>query len=182
MAGASPEPAFGTPMQLGFVVPDLEAAVRHWTALGVGPFFLLEHIAFAECQYRGRPAQIDLSVAVGQWGAVQVELIRQHDTTPSIYTSFDGSRSGGLQHVGVMTDSVAGHLARLARRGIEPVQSGSTANGIRFAYVNTDELAGGHPGGMIELIEKGPAIDGFFRLVRESSIGWDGREPLRRPG
>lgn len=182
MAGTEPHAAFGPPMQLGFVVPDLEAAVRHWTCLGVGPFFLLEHIEFAECRFRGQPVKIDLSVAVGQWGAVQVELIRQHDAVPSIYTTFDGSRAGGLQHVGVMTDSVADQLLRLGRLGIEPVQSGSTANGIRFAYVNTDVLPGAHPGGMIELIERGPAIDGFFRLVRDSSVGWDGSNPLRRPG
>lgn len=181
--GSAPNlPAFGPPMQLGFVVPELAAAIRHWTSLGVGPFFLLEHIVFAECRYRGKPAKIDLSVAVGQWGAVQVELIRQHDSTPSIYTDFDGSRAGGLQHIGVMTDSVAGDLERLGRLGIEPVQSGSTANGIRFAYVNTDALPGGHPGGMVELIERGPAIEGFFRLVRESSVGWDGSEPVRRLG
>jgi hypothetical protein len=174
--------ALGLPMQLGFVVPDLDAAIRHWVSLGVGPFFLLEHIAFAECSYRGKPARFDLSVAIGQWGPVQVELIRQHDDVPSIYTRFDGSRAGGLQHVGVMTDSVAADLERLAPLGIEPVQHGSTANGIRFAYVNTDALPGAHPGGMVELIERGPAIDGFFRLVREAAAGWDGRDPLRRPG
>jgi hypothetical protein len=176
------QPPFGPPMQLGFVVPDLPAAIRHWVSLGVGPFFLLEHIDFAECRYRGRPANFDLSVAVGQWGAVQVELIRQHDAVPSIYTEFDGSRAGGLQHVGVMTDSVAADLERLGRLGIEAVQSGSTANGIRFAYVNTDTRPGGHPGGMVELIERGPVIDGFFKLVRESAVGWDGSDPVRRPG
>lgn len=182
MGGTQAQPAFGPVMQLGFVVADLEAAIRHWTSLGIGPFFLLEHIEFAECRYRGQPTKIDLSVAVGQWGPVQVELIRQHDDVPSIYTTFDGSRAGGLQHVGVMTDSVADHLARLGRLGIQPVQTGSTANGIRFAYVNTDALPGAHPGGMLELIEHGQVIDGFFKLVRESSVGWDGRNPVRRPG
>lgn len=182
MAGAPALPVFGPAMQLGFVVPDLEAAIRHWASLGIGPFFLLEHIEFAECQYRGKPAKFDMSVAVGQWGPVQVELIRQHDAVPTIYTEFDGARAGGLQHVGVMTDSVADQLARLAGLGIEPVQSGSTANGIRFAYVNTDALPGAHPGGMIELIERGRAIEGFFRLVRESAAGWDGSDPVRRPG
>lgn len=171
---------FGPVMQLGFVVPDLEAAVAHWARLGVGPFFLLEHIQFAECVYKGAPARFDMSVAVAQWGPVQVELIRQHDAVPSIYTDFDGSRAGGLQHVGVMTDSVADHLERLAAHGVTPVQSGSTANGIRFAYVDTDRLPGAHPGGMIELIEHGPAIDGFFAMVRRAAEGWDGRDPLRR--
>ncbi len=171
---------FGPVMQLGFVVPDLEAAASHWARLGVGPFFLLEHIRFAECRYQGAPVDFDMSVAVGQWGPVQVELIRQHDATPSIYTDFDGSRSGGLQHVGVMTESVEAHLERLAPHGILPVQQGATANGIRFAYVNTDRLPGAQPGGMIELIEHGPAIDGFFAMVREAAGTWDGSRPLRR--
>jgi hypothetical protein len=170
----------GPVMQLGFVVPDLERAAGHWARLGVGPFFLLEHIQLAECSYRGAPVSFDMSVAVGQWGPVQVELIRQNDAVPTIYTQFDGSRAGGLQHLGVMTDSVADHLERLAAHGIAPVQAGSTANGIRFAYVNTDVLPGAHPGGMIELIEHGPAIDGFFAMVREAAENWDGSRPLRR--
>jgi methylmalonyl-CoA/ethylmalonyl-CoA epimerase len=173
---------FGPAMQLGFVVPDLEAAALHWARLGVGPFFLLEHIQYAECRYRGQAVSFDMSVAVAQWGEVQVELIRQHDPTPTIYTDFADTSGAGLQHVGVMTDSVAAQLERLSARGISPVQSGSTANGIRFAYVDTDALAGGHPGGMIELIERGPAIDGFFAMVRAAAVGWDGERPLRRLG
>lgn len=173
---------FGPVMQLGFVVPDLEAAARHWVSLGVGPFFLLEHISFAEVRYLGRETRFDMSVAVAQWGGVQVELIHQHDAAPSIYTDYAGAKLGGLQHLGVMTDSVPAHLERLAVHGVTPVQVGATGNGIRFAYVNTDRLPGASPGGMIELIEHGPAIDGFFHVVKKASIGWDGRDPLRRLG
>jgi hypothetical protein len=81
-----------------------------------------------------------------------------------------------------MTDSVEAQLATLAARGISATQSGSTANGIRFAYVDTDALPGAHPGGMIELIERGPAIDAFFSFVRAAADGWDGDRPLRRLG
>lgn len=182
MSGAVKPTLFGPVMQLGFVVPDLEAAALHWAKLGVGPFFLLEHIQYGACEYRGRPVSFDMSVAVAQWGEVQVELIFQHDSVPTIYTTFPGASAGGLQHLGVMTDSVDAQLAQLAERGIRPVQSGSTANGIRFAYVDTDELPGSHPGGMIELIERGPAIDGFFAMVRAAASGWDGDRPLRRLG
>lgn len=173
---------FGPVMQMGFVVPDVERAAKHWAGLGVGPFFLLENIEFATCHYLGKPVKFGMRVAVGQWGAVQVELIQQTDAVPTIYTQFDGSKHGGLQHLGVMTRSVADDLATLKARGIDAVQAGSTANGINFAYVNTAELGGGHPGGMIELIEHGPAIDGFFDLVRQAAVDWDGRDPLRRLG
>jgi len=60
------------------------------------------------------------------------------------------------------------------------VQWGSTGNGIHFAYVASDRVPGGHPGGMIELIEHGPAIDGFFAIVKKAALGWDGSKPLRR--
>ena len=165
-------------MQNGYVVRDLERAARHWTqVVGVGPFYLLEHIDFGEVLFRGKPTQIDLSVAVAYWGDMQVELICQHDDSPSIYTEFARAKGEGLQHVGVMTDSIPDHLQRLKAAGVEPVQWGATANGIRFAYLGTDE----HPGGMIELIERGPVIEGFFKMVRAAAQGWDGRDPIRRP-
>ncbi len=170
-------PRFGPVMQLGFVVPDLERAMAHWTGtVGVGPFYVMSHIKFAEALYRGKPTDADISVAVAQWGEVQVELIQQYNDSPSIYSDFSGRAQGGLQHVGVMTQSVHDDLASLRPLGIEAVQQGSTANGIRFAYISTDQ----HPGGMIELIEHGPAIDGFFAMVREAAQGWDGSNPVRR--
>jgi methylmalonyl-CoA/ethylmalonyl-CoA epimerase len=172
-----PTTRFGPVMQLGFVVPDLERAIAHWSGtVGVGPFYVLEHVQFAETFYKGTPITVDMSVAVGQWGPVQVELVQQFNDALSIYTEFPGRDLGGLQHVGVMTDSVERDVTQLRAAGIDPVQWGSTANGIRFAYLSTDQ----HPGAMIELIEHGPAIDGFFALVREAARDWDGSEPVRR--
>lgn len=168
---------FGPVMQLGFVVPDLEHAMRHWLdKVRLGPFFVLEHVKFAQVLHRGKPTDIDMSVGLAQWGEVQVELIQQFNDAPSIYTEFAGRRQGGLQHLGVMTNSVADDLARLKKVGIAAVQQGHTGTGIRFAYVDTDD----HPGAMIELIEAGPAITGFFQLVRDAAQGWDGNEPIRR--
>jgi methylmalonyl-CoA/ethylmalonyl-CoA epimerase len=168
---------FGPVMQLGFVVPDIEQAMQHWLGkVGLGPFYQIENVQYAEAYHRGLPANIDMTVALAQWGAVQVELIQQRNEVPSIYTEFPGRKLGGLQHLGVMTRSVAADLGALRAEGIEAVQWGATANGIRFAYVATDA----QPGGMIELIEHGPAIDGFFDLVRTSAEGWDGRDPIRR--
>jgi len=171
-------PRFGPVMQLGFVVPDLERAMEHWTGtVGVGPFFVLSHVRFAETMYHGKPTQIDMSVGVAQWGAVQVELVQQFNDAPSIYQDFPGRALGGLQHLGVMTHSLADDLVRLQQAGITPTQRGHTANGIRFAYVATDQH---HPGAMIELLEHGPAIDSFFSMVRDAAKDRDGHQPVRR--
>jgi len=111
------KPRFGPVMQLGFVVPDLDQAMEHWTGtVGVGPFFVLSHIQFAEVLYRGKPTDADISVAVAQWGEVQVELIQQFNESPSIYSHFPYRAQGGLQHVGVMT---AGTIAHLRRRDLD---------------------------------------------------------------
>jgi len=170
---------FGPIVQNGYVVSDLERAVHHWSGVvGVGPFFLLEHVQFARLQLRGRPTQVDMSVAVAYWGAIQIELIVQHNQADSIYSEFLARSGVGLQHVGVMTDSVARALEHLQARGVDPVQWGSTASGIEFAYVSTDF----HPGAMLELIEHGPAIDSFFRMAYEAAQSWDGTRPLRRVG
>lgn len=167
---------FGPIVQNGFVVRDLEAAAKHWSErLAVGPFYVIEHVAFGPSFFRGSPLNLDMSVAVAQWGEIQIELIVQHDSSASIYTEFAAQHGEGLQHVGVLTDSVEEHLERLRPLGIEPVQWGVTAAGMRFAYVSTDA----HPGAMIELIETGAAVQAFFAKVRNCAATWDGTRPLR---
>lgn len=171
------QPLFGPIVQNAYVVQDIEAAVAHWSGkIGVGPFYLMEHVAFGAVQFRGAPLSIDMSVAIAQWGPVQVELITQHDATPSIYTEFAARHGEGLQHVGVLCDSVEAELERHRADGVLPVQWGATAAGMRFAYLDTDA----HPGGMIELIENGPAVEAFFAMVKKGAANWDGSRPLRR--
>ena len=47
---------FGEIRQNGYVVHDIEAALRHWTGvLGVGPFFHFERVPIDDFRYRGEP-------------------------------------------------------------------------------------------------------------------------------
>lgn len=166
---------FGPVMQNGFVVADLAAAIEHWArTMQVGPFFVFERVAFKEAWYRGKPAtDIDLTVAIAYWGELQIELIRQRNDVPSIYTDFQSRGLTGLQHMGVMSDDLDADLARLKAHNVVPVQHGSTA-GMRFAYVNTDH----HPGGMVELIEATPRARAFFGRIRQAARDWDGRDAI----
>lgn len=167
---------FGPIVQMGYLVPDIERAIDHWTRmLGVGPFFLIEHTPFTELYYRGQPVTVDQSAALAQWDDMQIELVEQHNDVRCVNTDFAGRERGGLQHLGVMCGSVAAERERLAREGVETVQWGAVSE-IRFAFLDT----GQHDGLMIELIEEGPAIREFFTMVREAARDWDGSEPLRR--
>lgn len=169
----------GPVMQNAFVVADLERAIAHWTeVMGVGPFFLFEHIAFEDYQFRGRTVPpIDLTIAIAYWGGLQIELIRQLDDAPSIYTEFRAAHGCGMHHMGVMSQALDADLAALGSRGVQPVQRGSLP-GMRFAYIATDH----HPGGMIELIEATRGARALFERMHEAAQSWDGRDPVRRVG
>ncbi len=166
----------GSIMQLAHVVDDIEAAVVHWTGtLGAGPFYLLPHLQLVQPQYRGRPTNIDCSIALGFSGGVCVEFIQQHDTGPSVFRELLDRSGPGFHHWGVMTESFDAELARLDAAGHGTAFSGAVAVGGRFAYVDTVAALGG----MTELIELTPPVADLFRFLGDAAGGWDGREPLR---
>ena len=52
--------------------------------------------------YRGKPSNIDLDIAIGNSGDVQIELICQNDKEPSIYKEAVDAGRVGLHHIGLM--------------------------------------------------------------------------------
>jgi len=94
----------GPATQLGFVVPDVEAAMRHWIdTFGVGPFVCMERGTAqpAPVTYlRGKPTVVELKLAFGFLGGTQIELIEQTNDAPSPYRSFLDAGREGLQHLG----------------------------------------------------------------------------------
>ena len=62
---------FGPVVQQGYVVPDIQAAMRHWIARGIGPFFIEEHIR-PKGEYDGGSIRPDLSAAFAYSGDQQV--------------------------------------------------------------------------------------------------------------
>lgn len=166
---------FGPIFQSGYVVDDCDAAARHWAeTLGVGPFFVLRHIRFKECFYRGEPTDADLSVALAYSGEHQIELVQQHNHAPSIYTDFLKRAPYGLQHVGAITDNLDRALDEHGLRN-RRVQWGETEAGQRFAYVDT--CLG--EGTMLELIEADRNMIDAFAHMRHKAVEWNGEHPVR---
>jgi len=167
--------AFGPLMQNGFAVDDWRKAADHWiNVMGVGPFFLMRHIEFEWCEFRGQPVELDLTVALAYSGEQQIELVQQHNDAPSIYTEFLAHNPPGLQHLGVLVDDLPATLDAHALRS-RIVQQGRTVGGIDFAYVDT----GGHNGTMVELIQAGDAVRNAFDRMRRAAQNWDGQDPIR---
>jgi hypothetical protein len=92
---------FGGIRQIGMVVRDPRAAMLYWAeVLGVGPFFVSEDVTFEAYRYRGRPMPSPVvTLGYAQAGDLQIEVIAQHDDTPSCYLEFLASGREGLQHL-----------------------------------------------------------------------------------
>ena len=173
---------FGDVRQNGYVVPDVEAAMAHWTrVLGVGPFFYFERVPIEEFSYRGKPSPLVASIALANSGPLQIELIQQRNDAPSMYRDFLARVSeGGLQHVAYWTEQFDADLARHTEAGYEVGQSGRIGENGRFVYFDTESGSSSGPGTVVELSEVSGGKGRFFAKIREIAAEWDGSDPIRR--
>lgn len=161
----------GGPVQLAYAVDDVRAAAAGWAPVGVGPFFVMEHIELGATRINGTPATFDHSSAYGWWGDVMFELICQHDTPGS--DRIVGT--DGLHHVAHFVDDLDAVSTGLIRDGHAEVLRAETSNGMGFAF-HDGGAARGH---LIEIYEPVPRLRAFYDMVRDASIGWTGNDPVR---
>jgi hypothetical protein len=167
---------FGPVRQVAWLVHDIDKAMRHWTqVMGVGPFFLLDHIAPKGSTFRGKPTAIELSIALSQSGPVQIELIQQHNDAPSQFSEMLARGIEGQHHVAFWTDTFDADLAKYLGQGLEVL---STANAApdRNVFFTVE----GHPGTLIELSETSGPKGRFFERIAEIAARWDGKDPVRK--
>ena len=173
---------FGPIRQIAFVVRDLDRALQYWThTLGVGPFFALRRLSPEQYRYRGQPSPAPVvSIALGNSGDLQVEIIQQHDERASAYRDFLNSGREGLQHVSAWLTrmeydaTMAAHLKEggtVAHEGVIP------GSGVRFAYFATDSAPGGLMYEIADVMDS-PAYT-LMQMVAAAARDWDGGEPIR---
>ena len=168
---------FGDLRQIGIVVRDIEAAMRHWVDVcGVGPWFYVDRLVVTEFSYRGaRHDDIHLSIALANSGDVQLELIQQRCTTPSMCRDFLAAGHEGMQHWSSWPTDYDTRLTRALANGYSVGQQGDSPRG-RFVYLWNE----GHPGTVIEMADLTPARRRIFDAIRAAAVDWDGRDPVRR--
>jgi len=166
--------------QLGYVVNDIEASMDYWhRELGVGPWYYNPRVPIVDYRYRGESYEVHNSVALANSGPMQVELIQTRNDVPSMYRDFLRSGQTGLQHIAYWTDRYDADLERLQRQGMTVVMSGEVGERGRFCYFDVPAHRGAHPGSVIELSEVAGPKGRMFDLIRNSSHGWDGTDPVR---
>ncbi|MFC3678422.1 VOC family protein [Ferrovibrio xuzhouensis] len=167
---------FGAVRQLGYVVHDIEKAMKHWTDnLGIGPFVYIPRVGMSDFRYRGKPYEIELSIALANSGDVQIELIQQRNDVPSIYA--DDLRKYGevLHHTSSWTTSYDDDVKRILDAGHTPVQE-ARIGGNRLAYF---ECGPGYPSTTMEIYDVSGRAGAFNDRIRQAAVSWDGSDPVR---
>jgi hypothetical protein len=161
------------------VVPDLHAAIDHWTRqAGVGPFFYFADVTYENAVYRGKPwAPVKFHAAIAQAGTMQIELVEQLEDGPSMFRELVPAGQSGLHHMSTYTDDFDADLAHYLRLGADVVFSG-LMKGAPVCWLDTVATLGF----MTELITANPLKEQVFAMFRDAADTWDGRDPVRTLG
>lgn len=171
---------FGTITQNGYVVPDIDASMRHWAdVLGIGPWYVMGEVTFEDMRYRGRPTQPHMIIALANSGDLQIELIQPVDNEPTPYRDFleETGGKGGLQHLSSWpsTEDYDAAITEFTDGGGEVLFEGR-AGRTRFAYLDT----GQDLGTVYEMADLSPGSRKLFDAIRREAADWDGSDPIRR--
>jgi hypothetical protein len=163
-------------VQNAYIVNDIEAAARRWSAaLNIGPFVLLEGIEMPMI-HRGTEGRIALSAALAHAGDIQIELIQQLSDGPSAYRDVYAPGEEGFHHVAILCRDFESTVARQEALG-HPVAMLFGQPGGRTAYMD----ARADTGGMIELYSDYAGIRDLYALVAARAAEWDGGTVIVRP-
>jgi len=172
---------FGQPLngfcQLAFIVEDIHAAMDSFTKnMRAGPWFFMEKVQIANVKYRGRLTRIDASLANGNAGHLQIELIQQNDDAPSVFTEIIRTRGYGAHHQGIAVRDFDAELAKFLEMGYEVALYVENDIPVRSAYLDTK----GRFPTFLEIMEVNETVEAMFTAMYQASVGWDGSNPVRR--
>ena len=86
--------------QFGYVVPDLERAIKRWTDQGVAPWLTVGPVVVTDNKYLERSSRPLIIFGFCQVGGVQLELIQPLDDEPSSWRAFLAVGRSGFHHCG----------------------------------------------------------------------------------
>lgn len=164
-----------TIVQNAYVVDDLEQAVDNWVKnIGAGPFFVIPKLAL-NVIYRGRQMPLDISLAFGQSGTVQIELIKVNCVTENVYTDvYPNGTVCGFHHVALFSPDLDNAIETYEAKGY-PLAMDLTFGETRVAYMDARH----DMGCMVEFYQDTEELRAMYAKVAEAAENWDGSDPLR---
>ena len=167
------------PHHFGFVVTDLAQAAEHWASVfGAGPFLCLGDVVFDEISSFDRPCVFRHATAFGQWGDTMIELQRIDECTPpALGQRLLPGTSPILNHVSYVAEDPEADSRALGAAGM-PKFMHAKAGEVEARFHDATGLLGY----AVELHRPSDFLSDFTARVKEASLGWDGRDPLRNVG
>jgi len=167
--------ALGTIRQLAYVVEDMDAALDYWiNTLGAGPFFTIDHCPLDNQKYYGEPTNADVSIALGNSGDLQIELIVQHNDAPSVYKDFLQAGRSGVHHIALMPEDYDTEYKRYIDSGHQAAFELSLG-GASLVYFDALKTVGHY----IELWDNNSVFKDMFLMVEDAAKNWDGKDAIR---
>lgn len=159
---------YGQIVQLGYVVKDLDAGIRHWQdTMGIGPWMVFRNVQM-EGVCRGQQTTVTMDVAMGYQNDMQVELIQQTSDTVSPYRTSEGEPLLGLHHIAWLSDDLDKDVERAESDGCTTIFRAQNP-GTRVAYLTLPDEAETR----IEFIESAATAE-LIRSGIVASKEWDG--------
>jgi len=169
----------GERLQLGYVVSDLDEALRFWTQkMRVGPFVVIEDpVGEARFVHRGQDSNVCMRVAFSYVGDTMIELILQTSDGPSPYLEFLKAGRSGLHHIAYWPRHFETALIDASKAGFVEIASMHTPeNEQGLGYLDAPP----EYGIMIEIVRMTAARQKYYRGIQRLAETWDGERPVRR--
>jgi len=173
-----PHRALGGIFQLGHVVRDLAPAMRSYTQLlGIGPWIVLtDIISVYRLHYRGLEVKPKMTVAFSYIGDMQIELIQQHDQTPTPYQAFLESGREGLHHFGFMPSDYQAAQREMEGAGLRSVfDLWPPGSNVPTQYFESPQGIGL----LFEVVAETPQRKAAFGAMKSAVDHWDGKTLVR---
>lgn len=164
--------------QVAYITNDIEKAMKEWVNIGVGPWFYVEKVPVENYQYKGKPYDLHMSVALSNSGDIQVEIIQQRNDAPSLYLDYPQTTGGGIHHIShwLDTEGFEKKYKELLDLGFIVGHEGTIGPNGRFAYFINNKL----PGAILEISEMSGFKGEYFKAIADICAKWDGSDPIRR--
>ena len=155
-------------VQMCYIVDNLDQAVNHWVeTIGAGPFFVQNNLG-VPVEYKGSPGTLDINLALGQAGSLQIELIEMNSSAPSVYSDTYRKGETGFHHIAVFVEEFEAMVQESASRG-SPLNTRGEFAGGKFCYIDTRAAIGC----FTELYEEAAGMRGMYKAIAAAAKDWD---------
>lgn len=145
MSSTQPQSPFGQIDHLGIVASDLDAAIEHYEALGIGPFKPPKDVIPAEFDERVDMGEFVMRTNFVDLGSVKMEVIEPvsgESANLGGWQEFLSSNGDGVHHVGFEVEDLAETKAALLERGAGVYFEMDFPSGGGAVYLDTAEIGG----------------------------------------